>query len=177
MDSRAWKAPPFLKVLFRSLAVQVEDVYHQATTAIPLAVLDELMTGLGMPERRAQAAQTVLQFSLKEGRELFEQGTELIAVAKSREKFTFAIDAAVSVTAARICLIAIYQDQNLQLHHGTELPKEFEAARPSFEAVPADLGLNPAIFNAKSGASSMMPVTCGQKACCARGWATRACGN
>ncbi len=46
-------------------------------------MLDALMMGLGMPERRAQPAQTVMRFSLKEGRKLFEAGTELIGEAAS----------------------------------------------------------------------------------------------
>src|SRR5687767_4606528 len=69
---------PILAVLFRSLAAQIEEVYQQAADSIPRAVLDELIAGLGLPERGAQAAQTVLRFALTEGRERFEVGAELI---------------------------------------------------------------------------------------------------
>src|SRR5215210_236932 len=83
---------PILAVLFRSFAAQLAEVYEQAATSIPLAILDELMAGLGMPERRARAAQTVVRFTMKDGREVFEAGTELIGEAASREKLTFALD-------------------------------------------------------------------------------------
>jgi hypothetical protein len=135
-----------LAVLFRSLATQVEAVYQQAAERIPRAVLDELIAGLGMPERGAQAAQTVLRFTLKEGRERFEAGAELIGEAPSKEKLTFALDTEIEVSQAQINLVAIYHHRLLRLHNGTALSKEFEEARPSFEAVPADLGPNPAIF-------------------------------
>jgi hypothetical protein len=58
---------PLLAVLFRSLAAQVEAVYQQATDIIPRAVLDELIAGLGLPERGAQAAQSVTCYCIKPG--------------------------------------------------------------------------------------------------------------
>jgi hypothetical protein len=139
---------PILAVLFRSLATQVEEVYQQAAESIPHAVLDELTAGLGMPERRARAAQTVLCFSLKEARERFEEGAEIIGETPSKEKLTFTLDTEIEISPVQIGLVATYHNGLLQLHHGTELAKEFEEARPSFEAVPADLGPNPVIFMA-----------------------------
>jgi hypothetical protein len=140
---------PILAVLFRSFAAQVAEVYGQAAETIPLVTLDELMVNLGMPERRARAAQTVLRFSVEEDEELlFEAGTELIGEASSREKLTFALDTAIGVSAARISLVAIYQNGQLRVHQGTELSKEMEDARPSFEAVSAELGISSAIFMA-----------------------------
>ena len=101
-----------------------------------------------MPERAREAAQTVLRFALKEGRERFEVGAELIGESPSKEKLTFALDTEIEVSPAQISLVAIYHNRMMRLHHGTGLSKEFEEARPSFEAVPADLGPNPAIFMA-----------------------------
>lgn len=137
---------PVLAVLFRSVAVQVAEVYDQAAETIPVALLDELIAGLGMPERRARPAQTVLQCSAEDGTELFEAGTELIGEASSKEKLTFALDTKIEVSPAEISLVAIYQNNSLKLHGGTQLPKELEDARPSSEAVPAELGPSPAIF-------------------------------
>ncbi len=137
---------PILAVLFRSLATQVSEVYEQAAESIPLAILDEVMSGLGMQERRARAAQTVVKFAVHLGREAFEDRTELIGEAASKEKLTFALDTAIEVSTARLTLVAIYQNGSLRLHHGTELPKELEDAKPSFDAVPAELGSSPAIF-------------------------------
>jgi hypothetical protein len=137
---------PILAVLLRSFAAQIAEVYEQAAENIPLAILDELMSGLAMPERQARAAQTVVRFSLLNGRESFEEMTELIGEAGSRDKLTFALDTPIDVSTARIAFVAIYQDGMLRLHHGTELTKELEDARPSFDAVPAELGANPAIY-------------------------------
>ena len=137
---------PLLAVLFRSLAVQVEEVYEQAAQTIPLAIIDELMTGLGMPERRSQPAQTVIRLSLQKGRQHFDDGTELLGEAQSKERLGFAFDTPVEVSPAQISLVAIYQNGVVRLHQGTELPKELEDARPSFEPVPAELGPHPAIF-------------------------------
>jgi hypothetical protein len=137
---------PILAVLLRSFAAQIAEVYEQAAESIPLAILDELMSGLGMPERQARAAQTVVRFNLLNGRESLEEMTELIGEAGSREKLTFALDTPIDVSTARIAFVTIYQDGMLRLHHGTELTKELEDARPSFDAVPAELGSTPAIY-------------------------------
>src|SRR5215475_14792539 len=137
---------PILAVLLRSFATQIAEVYEQAAESIPLAILDELMSGLGMPELRARAAQTVIRFSLLNGRESFEEMTELIGESKSREKLTFTLDAPIDVSAARIALVVIYQDGMLRIHPGTEMTKELEDARPSFDGAPAELGNNPAIY-------------------------------
>jgi hypothetical protein len=137
---------PILAVMLRSFAAQIAEIYEQAAESIPLAILDELMSGLGMPERRARAAQTVVKFNLLTGRESFEAGTELVGEAASREKLTFALDTPIDVSTSRIALVAIYQERRLQLHHGTELSREMEEARPSFDATPAELGNSPAIF-------------------------------
>lgn len=139
---------PILAVLFRSLAVQIEDVYGQAAEHIPLAVLDELMAGLGMPERHSRPAQSIIRFSLQKGRQWFEPSTELIGDTQSKERLTFALDTPIAVSPAALSLVAIYQDGTLQFHRGTDLPKTFEDARPSFEAVTADLGPHPAIYAA-----------------------------
>lgn len=132
--------------LFRSVAAQISDIYEQAAESIPRAVLEELIEGLGMREPRARAAQTVVRFSLKKGRERIKERTELIAETAAREKLTFAVDSTIEVSGARIAMAAIYQDGQLRLHRGTPLSKELESARPSYEAAPASLGESPALF-------------------------------
>ncbi len=137
---------PILAALLRSFAAQIAEVYEQAAESIPLAILDELMSGLGTPARPAHAAQTVVKFGLSSGRESFEEMTELIAETRSRDRLTFALDTPLEVSTARIAMVAIYQRGSLRIHHGTEMSKEMEDARPSFDAVPAELGNNPAIY-------------------------------
>jgi len=70
-----------LAVMFRSFSAQLAKVYDQAAGAIPLATLDELMSGLRVAEPRGRPAQTVVHFSQREGRELLESGTEMIGLA------------------------------------------------------------------------------------------------
>src|SRR5215831_8531914 len=62
---------PILAVLFRTFAVQVEDIYKEAGDTIPAAVLDELIAGLGMPHRLSRPAQLVVKLSVPNGEELF----------------------------------------------------------------------------------------------------------
>src|SRR5262245_9581846 len=137
---------PILAVLFRTFAVQIEDIYKEAGEAIPAAVLDELIAGLGMPERRSRPAQLVVRFSLPAGEELFEAGTELIGVTNSGERLVFALDTDIQVSAARLVFAGSYQSGQLRLLSSVELPEEFEKAKPSLEPVPALLGPMPAVF-------------------------------
>src|ERR1041385_922061 len=96
---------PILAVLFRSFAAQLESVYREAGESIPLAVLDELMSGLGMPQRCARPAQTVVHLAELEERVRLEDGTQLIGQLESREKLTFALDTAIEVSPARISFV------------------------------------------------------------------------
>lgn len=143
---KADQTDPILSLIFQSFAAQVAGVYEQAKEKIPLAVLDELMEGVGMPARRARAAQTVMKFTLQDGVQVFEAGTPLIAEGQLREKLTFTLDTAIVVTKARIAFAAVYQDGGLRLHQGTETAKDFADARPAYEAFPAELGVSPALF-------------------------------
>src|SRR5215469_2558545 len=54
---------PVLAVLFRTFAQQLETLYSE-TDRIRLVLLDELLTNLGLEERMARPAQTVVRFLL-----------------------------------------------------------------------------------------------------------------
>src|SRR5215467_1447596 len=137
---------PVLAVLFRTFAVQIEDIYKEAGDTIPAAVLDELIAALGMPERRSRPAQFVVKFSLPSGEQLFESGTELIAETSQGHRLIFALDADIQVSTARLVFAGSYQGGQLRLLSGVELPEEFEKAKPSLEPAPAALGPMPAVF-------------------------------
>jgi hypothetical protein len=137
---------PVLAVLFRTFAVQIEEIYKEAGDTIPAAVLDELIAGLGMPERRSRPAQFVVKFSLPSGEKLFESGTELIAETSQGHRLIFALDADIQVSTARMVFAGSYQGGQLRLLPGVELPEEFEKAKPSLEPAPAALGPMPAVF-------------------------------
>src|SRR5215475_5478825 len=137
---------PILAVLFRTFAVQIEDIYKAAGETIPAAVMDELIAGLGMPQRRSRPAQLVVKFSLPGGQELFESGTELIGETSSGERLVFALDQDIQISTARLAFAGSYQGGQLRLLSGVELPEEFEKAKPSFDPAPASLGPLPAVF-------------------------------
>src|SRR5262245_40882776 len=137
---------PILAVLFRTFAVQIEDIYKEAGEAIPAAVLDELIAGLGMPERRSRPAQLVVRLGLPNGEELFEAGTELIGETASGERLVFALDSDLQISTASLVFAAGYEGGQLRLLPGVDLPEQFEKAKPSLEPVPAALGPMPAVF-------------------------------
>ncbi len=136
---------PILKVLFRTFAGQIEAQY-QEVEKIRLALLDELIAGLGVERRRARPAQTVVRFLLDSGSQLVEAGTELTGEAQSGERLTFTTDTSVEISTATLSLAATYQEGSLQLMPGVEMPEKMQAARPSRDPVRVNLGMNPAIF-------------------------------
>ena len=135
---------PLLAVLFRTFGEQIETLYAE-TGRMRLALLDELIAGLGIERRMARPAQTVIRF-VPATPQLIEAGSELIGEADTGERLTFRTDASVMVSGARIALAATYQDGALQLLSGVDLPDSFQNARPSLDPVRVNLGRNPCIF-------------------------------
>ncbi len=136
---------PVLAVLFRTFAQQLETLYAE-TGRIRLALLDELIAGLGLDRRMARPAQTIVRFLNASGSQLVEAGTELIGEATTGERLTFTTDAAVAGSAARIAVAATYQDGALQLMPGIEMPEALQARRPALDPVKVNLGPNPALY-------------------------------
>jgi hypothetical protein len=136
---------PVLAVLFRTFAGQLEALYSE-TERIRLALLDELISGLGLERRMARPAQTIVRFLLDAGSELVEAGTELIGEAQSGERLTFTTDKDIFVSTAAIALAATYQEGALRLMPGVETSEQIQAARPALEPVRVNLGPNPAVF-------------------------------
>ena len=136
---------PILAVLFRTLGGQLEELYS-ASDRIRLALLDELISGLGIEARRARAAQTVVRFLTGGSAELVEAGTELIGEADTGDRLTFTTDVTINVSPARLAMVATYQNGELRLLPGFEMPDEIQSARPSLEPVRANLGAHPAIY-------------------------------
>jgi hypothetical protein len=136
---------PILAVLFRTLAQQLESLYSE-TGRIRLALLDELIAGLGIEQRMARPAQTVVRFLVPAGSQVVEAGTEMIGEAQSGERLTFTSDATIAVSQAAIAMAFTYQEGALQLMPGMELPEKIQNARPSLDAVKVNLGPHPAVF-------------------------------
>lgn len=138
-------ADPVLAVIFRTFAGQLETLYSD-TERIRLALLDELIAGLGTERRAARAAQTIVRFLVDRDAELIDAGTELIGEAQSGERLTFTTDASIAASPARLALAATYQDGTLQLMPGIEMPEAVAAARPAVDPVKINLGATPALF-------------------------------
>ncbi|HLH04809.1 MAG TPA: hypothetical protein VKX25_18730 [Bryobacteraceae bacterium] len=143
---------PILSVLFRSFATQIESVYAE-TSRIRLALLDELIAGLGIEPRMARPAQTIVRFlaASDKGTVVIPEGTGLLGEAQSGERLNFSTDATVAVSGARIAAAFAYQDGNLRLLPGHEMPDEFQNSRPSLEPVRAPLGAGSALYLAIEG--------------------------
>ncbi len=136
---------PILAVLFRTLAQQLESLYSE-TGRIRLALLDELIAGLGIEQRMARPAQTVVRFVAPAGSQVVEAGTEMIGEAQTGERLTFTSDATIAVSQATIAMAFTYQEGALQLMPGIELPEKILNARPSLDAVKVNLGPHPAVL-------------------------------
>ena len=141
---------PVLAVLFRTFAQQLEALYTE-TGRIRLALLDELIAGLGIERRMARPAQTVVRFLAGSGAQIIEAGTELFGEAQNGERLTFTTDRTIAASPAQIAMAAVYQDGALQLLPGLEMPEAFQSRRPSLDPVRINLGPNPAIFLAVEG--------------------------
>jgi hypothetical protein len=136
---------PILRILFRTFAGQLESLYSD-TDRIREALLDELISGLGIERRMPRPAQTIIRFFEQSANELVPAGTELVGVTQSKARLTFVTDATIAVSPARVAMAASYQNEKLQLLPGTEMPDAMQAGYPSPDAVPLRLGPAPAIF-------------------------------
>ncbi|MBI5083456.1 MAG: hypothetical protein HZB13_02515 [Acidobacteria bacterium] len=136
---------PVLAVLFRTFAQQLEALYND-TGRIRLALLDELIAGLGIEMRKARPAQTVVRLAGAAAPLLVDAGTTLRSQAQTGARFSFCTDAALTISSAQICFGATYEDGAMRVLAGVDMPERFTAARPSLEPVKVNLGPNPAIY-------------------------------
>ena len=136
---------PVLAVIFRTFAQQIETLYTD-TGRIRLALLDELIAGLGIEQRVSRPAQTVVRFLSPAGPQIVQNGVELIGQAQTGERLTFRTDASIQASPARLAVLLVYQNGALHLPASFDLPESFENTRPSFDPVRVNLGANPALY-------------------------------
>jgi hypothetical protein len=136
---------PVLSVVFRSFAKQLETLYSDVDH-IRLALLDELVDGLGFEKRFARPSQTVVRFKLNEKTVHVPAGTELSGQAAAGQKLSFLTDGGIMVSSARIAFGLTYQAATLRLISGIEMPEDIAAAQPSLDGIHADLGPHAAIY-------------------------------
>lgn len=136
---------PVLAVLFRTFAQQLETLYSD-TGRIRLALLDELIAGLGIEPRKARPAQAVVRILGAAAPVHIDAGAPLRSQSPTGERFNFSTDAAVTVSGAQIVFGAAYEKNQMRVLPGVEMPERFLAARPALDAVKVNLGPNPALF-------------------------------
>jgi hypothetical protein len=137
---------PFLAVLFRTVAQQIDQVYGDTNT-LRQSLLHELMAGLQVQQYLARPAQTVVRLLTDTAEsKVLRAGTELNALASSGERLSFGLDATFEVSQARIAFALSYQDQALRLLTGVEMSDLVQALRPSADPVPVALGPQPALY-------------------------------
>lgn len=136
---------PMLAVLFRTLAAQIYTLSSD-TDRLKTALLDELLEGLGIERRFAHPAQLVVRYSCQGDPVHISAGTGLTGEPNSGGRINFTTDYGITVSSARIAAAFVYQDSQLRLLSGLELPPETLRADPSYSPVPADLGTYPAIY-------------------------------
>jgi|GEM_PF-1246283 len=136
---------PVLAVLFRTFAQQLEQLYSD-TGRIRLALLDELIAGLGIEPRKARPAQAVVRILGASAPVHIDAGAVLRSQTPTGERFNFSTDAPVTVSGAQVVLGAAYEKGALRLLGGVEMPENFLAARPALDPVKVNLGPNPALF-------------------------------
>jgi len=136
---------PVLAVLFRTFAQQLETLYSD-TGRIRLALLDELIAGLGIEPRKARPAQAVVRILGAAAPVHIDAGAPLRSQSPTGERFNFSTDAAVTVSGAQIVFGAAYEKNQMRVLPGVEMPERFLAARPALDPVKVNLGPNPALF-------------------------------
>jgi len=148
---------PVLAVLFRTVASQLYTLSSD-TDRLRMALLDELMEGLGLERRFAHPAQVVVRYGCQSESAQVGAGTALSSEPESGGRMSFTTDYGITVSDVRIASVFVYQPPNdgggpesglggtLRLLSGIELPAESLRAGPSYGAVPADLGAYPAIY-------------------------------
>jgi hypothetical protein len=112
-QARTGSAPaatdPVLAALFHAFAMQVSQLYEDAERVLPLAVLDDLVSVLGLPARRAQPAQTVLRFSGIDEPELLGSETEILGFLRNGDQVVLTPDEPIQVSSARLAFAAAYE--------------------------------------------------------------------
>jgi hypothetical protein len=142
---------PVLAVLFRTLAAQLHNLVSD-TDRLKTALLDELLDGLGFDRRFAHPAQLVVRYLCEGDPVHIGAGANLTGEPESGGRMNFSTDYGISVSAARIATVLVYQrpegtpEGHLRLLSGVELPGESLRAGPSYGPVPAALGAFPAIY-------------------------------
>lgn len=134
---------PVVAVLFQALAAQVGQVYEEARKEFPVAVLEDLMEGLGMPPRLAQPAQTVVRFSGIEQREPVGPDTPLTGYSRTGNLLGFAPDEEIELSPTTLAFAAVYEAGQLYAVSGARVPGG-PAIPPG--GVPLDLTAAPTLY-------------------------------
>ncbi|MEO8451212.1 MAG: hypothetical protein ABI647_15555 [Gemmatimonadota bacterium] len=137
---------PVLGALFHALAVQVDRVYQEADHVFFDAALNDLIRGLGLPPRLARPAQTVVQFTQLEQRELVSSENELIGYRPNADQIIFAPDAPIEIAPTDLVFAGVYEGGRLTTIAGARIPEANAPILPGTSAPLALPGAAPTIF-------------------------------
>ena len=98
---------PVLLPLFRTFAEEIAEL-HRGADATRLALLDEIMAGLGIEARLARPAQTIVRFDAQHA-DPIRAGTALLGESDTGERLSFRTDATVMASPARLSFAFSYQ--------------------------------------------------------------------
>lgn len=115
-------ADPVLVALFHAFALHINDLYDEAESSFPGAVLDDLLSGLSLAPRAAQPAQTVIQFSEISARALVTTDVTISGFNDAGEPLVFAVDHPIEVARARLVFAGVVSGSRCRMIPGAVAP-------------------------------------------------------
>src|SRR5205085_7520515 len=83
---------PVLSAFFKTIGARIESIATHAERVTRKQTLEGLVCALGIPAKRASAAQTVVRFSVPKNFKLFEHFTALVCQASNGDRLIFRTD-------------------------------------------------------------------------------------
>ena len=113
---------PVVSALFHATATQLARVYDEAEQVFPEAVFDDLVSGLGMPPRAAQAAQAVLGFSGVARPELIDTDVAFTGTSRQGAHLPFTVDVPVRLAPTQLAFAGVVEQGRLTTLPGATIP-------------------------------------------------------
>lgn len=115
---------PVLAALFQATAAQLARAYVEAEQVFPEAVFDDLVSGLGMPPRLAQPAQTVVAVGGISEAELLTRDLPLLGTNPQGEAIVFTADVPVRLAPTGLVFAGVVEDGWVHAVSGAQVPRE-----------------------------------------------------
>ncbi len=115
---------PVLVALFHAFALHINEIYVEAESSFPRAVLDDLLSGLSLAPRVAQPAQTVVQFSQIDARATITTDTTVSGPNGTGEVMVFSVDHPIEISRARLVFSGIVSGNTCHMVAGATAPAD-----------------------------------------------------